>query len=77
MLLEQKPKSASATRLLGQVICGAWVSSTLTVKLQLLLLPELSLAVQVTVVTPRGKVEPLGGTQTILVTAQLSVAVGV
>ena len=37
---------------------------TVTVKLQLVELPQVSLAVQVTVVTPIGKVLPLGGLQT-------------
>jgi hypothetical protein len=36
---------------------------TVTVKLQLVLLPQVSLAVQVTVVVPIGKVLPLGGLQ--------------
>ena len=60
-----------------QVIVGAVASFTVTVKVQVLLLPLLSLAVQFTVVNPRLKVEPLGGTQVRLVTAQLSVAVTV
>jgi hypothetical protein len=34
---------------------------TVTVKLQLVLLPQVSLAVVVTVVVPMGKVLPLGG----------------
>ena len=36
---------------------------TVTVKLQLVLLPQASLAVQVTTVVPIGKVLPLGGLQ--------------
>ena len=36
---------------------------TVTVKLQLVTWPQLLLAVQVTVVTPTGKVLPLGGVQ--------------
>ena len=51
------------------------MSSTVTVKLQLLLLPLLSRAVLVTVVVPIGNTEPLAGWLEILVTAQLSVAV--
>jgi len=54
---------------------GSSLSSTVTVKLQLPALPLLSLAVQVTVVMPPGKVDPLGGAQTRFVTPQLSVAV--
>lgn len=41
------------------------------------MLPEVSVAVQVTVVVPGGNIEPDGGTQTTDCTAQLSVAVGV
>jgi hypothetical protein len=39
---------------------------TVTVKLQFVLLPQLSVATQVTVVTPGGKLLPLGGLQTTL-----------
>src|SRR5881397_731471 len=60
----------------GQVSVGASVSLTVTVKVQALVLPLLSLAVQVTVVTPLLKVEPLGGTQTLVTPGQLSLAVG-
>src|SRR5882672_4432036 len=74
-LLVQTPGAASTVKFAGQVICGGCVSSTVTVKLQLLLLPLLSRAVLVTVVTPTGKANPLGGALEILVTAQLSVAV--
>jgi hypothetical protein len=38
--------------LVGQLMLGASVSLTVTVKVQALVLPLLSLAVQVTVVTP-------------------------
>ena len=50
------------------------MSSTVTVKVQALVLPLASVAVLVTVVTPTGKVLPLGGLLTRLVTLQLSVA---
>src|SRR5438552_16471317 len=50
---------------------------TVTVKLQVLLLPEASVAVQVTLVVPMGKVEPLGGLQVAVTFEQLSVAVAV
>ena len=46
-------------RLMGGY-CGG---STVTVKLQLVLVPQVSLAVQVTVVVPIGNVLPLGGLQ--------------
>ena len=58
----------------GQVSTGSCVSRTVTVKVHWLLLPALSNAVLVTVVVPTANAEPLGGTLTMLVTAQLSVA---
>ncbi len=63
------------------VIVGASVSLTVTVKLQVEVFPELSAAVQVTVVVPFGNVDPDAG-EHVTVTAlpglgQLSVAVGV
>ncbi len=58
----------------GQVTTGGNKSCTDTVKLQLPLFPLLSLAVQVTVVTPTAKALPLGGVQLTFVTLQLSVA---
>ena len=51
------------------------MSITVTVKVQPLLLPLLSPAALVTVVTPTGNAKPLGGALEIFVTAQLSVAV--
>ena len=51
-------------------------SNTVTVKLQLLVLLEASVAVQVTVVTPGGRQEPDGGVQTNVTPGQLSLAVG-
>ena len=53
------------------------MSSTVTVKVQLLVLPLASVAVLVTVVTPTLNVLPLGGVLTRLVTLQLSLAVTV
>ena len=50
------------------------MSRTVTVKVQVLVLPLASVAVLVTVVTPAGNVLPLGGVLTRLVTLQLSVA---
>ena len=69
--------AATAVTLAGQVIDGGWVSLTVTVKVQEPVLFELSVAVQVTVVVPLGKVEPEAGEQTTVVPGQLSVAVGV
>ena len=51
------------------------MSKTVTVKLQLLLLPPLSRAVLVTVVVPIGKAKPLAGALEMFVTVQLSVEV--
>jgi hypothetical protein len=60
----------------GQLIWGACVSLTVTVKLQLASLLAASLTVQVTVVTPLGKNEPDEGAQVGVPTpVQLSVAV--
>ena len=50
-------------RLAGTVSTGAVVSSTVTVKLPWLLLPEKSVTVQVTVVVPSAKRLPDGGEQ--------------
>src|SRR5205814_816040 len=57
---------------------GASVSLTVTVKLQLFVLGgvAVSLAVQLTVVVPLAKIEPLAGVQTTVALPQLSVAVG-
>lgn len=49
---------------------------TETVKVQEAVLPEVSVAVQVTVVVPTGRVEPDGGTQTAVAPGQLSETVG-
>jgi hypothetical protein len=51
------------------------VSRTVTVKVHALLLPLLSRAVLVTVVTPTGKAKPLAGLLVRLGTSQLSLAV--
>ena len=57
-------------------ITGASPSLTVTVKVQPALLPLVSVAVQVTVVAPLLKVEPLPGLQSTEATAQLSLAEG-
>ena len=69
------PASAVRTRLDGQVRTGFCVSVTVTENVQELVLPEASVAVLVTVVTPIGKVDPDKRLETRLVTEQLSVAV--
>ena len=50
--------------------------NTVTVKLQLAVLPDASVAVQVTVVVPTGRIEPLGGVHTEVTPGQLSDTVG-
>ena len=58
------------------LMVGAWVSLTVTVNEQLAELPDPSLTVQFTVVTPFGNVEPDAGEHTgVLTPEQLSVAV--
>ena len=68
--------SATAVTFAGQVIVGFWVSFTVTVCVQVCIFPATSLAVQVTVVTPIGK---LDGELlvTVIVPVQLSDVVGV
>ena len=68
------PASAVKTRLLGHVATGFCVSITVTVKVQLLVLPFAAVAVFVTVVVPMGKVLPLGGLQKTLTGGQPPVA---
>src|SRR5512141_3258207 len=52
LLLEQVPRSALTRMFDGQTTRGGSVSLTVTVKVQLLLLPEASFAVQVTDLIP-------------------------
>src|SRR5258706_8581100 len=59
--------------LAGQRMVGNSWSSTVTVKVQALVLPLASVAVQVTVVTPLLKLLPLAGTQLTVAPGQLSV----
>ena len=59
--------------LAGQVITQV---PTVTVKVQLAVFFDPSVAVQVTGVVPTGKVEPDGGLQSVATPGQLSVAVG-
>ena len=68
--------SGSPTLSRQPLIIGASPSLTVTEKLQSLLLPLVSVAVQVTVVLPLVKVDPLAGLQTTDARAQLSLAVG-
>jgi hypothetical protein len=50
--------------------------NTVTLKLQVAVLPDVSVAVQVMVVDPTGKADPDGGLQSTLMTEQLSDACG-
>src|ERR1051325_5788195 len=75
LLRLHRPVSAVKTRLPGQAVkTGFSKSFTVTVKVQTLVLPLASVTVLVTVVTPTGKVLPLGGVLTTVTTPQLSVA---
>ena len=60
--------------LVEQVIDGASLSSTVTVKEQTFVLPDASVAVAVTTVVPLPKVEPLGGLKLTVTPGQLSEA---
>jgi hypothetical protein len=71
------PGAALTGMLLGHVIDGAVTSATVTVKVHVAALPPPSVAVQVTVVVPTGKVEPDAGTHATVAVPQSSVAVGV
>ena len=63
------------TMFAGHVIAGSCVSCTVTVKAHAPVFPDASVAVQLTVVTPTGKVDPLAGAHTIVTPGPLSVAV--
>src|SRR4051812_31671359 len=63
-LAKHVPTLAFTVTSAGHVTAGTWVSMTVTVKVHWLVLPLLSAAVLVTVVTPTGKTEPLAGTLT-------------
>ena len=69
------PGSVFLTRSAGWASVGLSSSTTVTWKLQVALLPEVSVAVQLTVVVPIGKIEPDGGTQLVMTPGVLSVAV--
>src|SRR6185369_2104069 len=74
-LLEQLPPAPFTVMLAGQVMTGFWLSTTVTEKLQLAVLPWPSFTVQFTVVDPRPNDEPLVGVQVTVAVPQLSVAV--
>jgi len=74
LLRLHRPTSAVNTKFVEHVITGFCVSSTVTVKLHVLVLPLESVAVLVTVVIPTWNMLPLAGLLTRFVTRQLSVA---
>ncbi len=77
LAFEHCPASVLPTMLAGQVMLGFSVSLMVTLKEQEALLPEVSVAVQLTVVLPFGKVEPLAGVQEVATPGQLSAEVTV
>src|SRR5207244_9919057 len=74
LVVPHAPASASIVTSAGHVIVGACESRTVTVKVQTLVLPLLSVAALLTVVTPTGNVVPLAGRLPTKFTLQLSVA---
>src|ERR1043166_6662014 len=70
LLIVQEPAGALVRMLAGQAIVGSWVSRTITVCAQLLLLPWTSTTVQVTRLVPTGNVA--GALLVTLATLQLS-----
>jgi len=66
--------AVTAVTFVGQTIAGACVSLTVTANEHAVVLPEVSVAVQVTVVVPFGKAPPEDGLHTIPATPQLSIA---
>src|SRR5262245_30306464 len=69
---EDKPGAAGRLMFAGHVMDGGCVSFTVTVNEQVAVLPDPSVAVQLTLVTPFGKVDPDGGVHTVDETEQLS-----
>lgn len=75
----QKPGLLFTLILDGQVIAGAWLSITVTVKEQVEVFPAASVALKVFVVVPIGKEAPLAAPTVCetVVPAQLSAPTGV
>ena len=69
------PAAVFVTMFAGQAITGGSLSFTLTAKLHVLVLPLVSVAVQVTVLMPLAKALPLAGVQSTVTPEQLSVAI--
>ena len=78
-LAAQSPGAALVVIFAGQVIVGSWLSTTVTVKEQVVEAPFAAVTLKVLVVTPTGKDAPLGAPVTRLNVApgQLSAIVGV
>ena len=70
----QAPGSLLTVMFAGQVSCGASLSATVTVKVQLDVFPAASVAVATTFVVPRGNADPEAGTLVTLTPGQLSIA---
>jgi len=71
----QRPGAVLVTMLAGHTMEGGSESLTVTLKLQLAVLPDASVAVQVTVFVPLAKTLPLVGAQLTVTPEQLSLAV--
>jgi hypothetical protein len=74
---EQVPAGAFAMMFAGHVTVGGVRSLTVTVKVHVPVLPDASVAVQVTVVVPTGKLDPDAGAHMTVGVPQLSIPVGV
>jgi hypothetical protein len=68
--------SVAVTMFAGHVITGSSLSATVTLKLQRFVFPPVSVATQLTVVTPTAKRTPEAGTQTTVADPQLSDVAG-
>src|SRR5207247_1254880 len=75
--LLQSPSAAFTVKSLGHVMTGGSVLLTVTVKVQLEVLPCPSVAVLVTVVVPTAKLVPLAGLLDTVTPGQLSLALTV
>jgi hypothetical protein len=60
----------------GHAIVGSWVSLTVTLNVQVAVLPETSVTVQSTSVAPMGKTAPEAGEHIVVTGEQLSAALG-
>jgi len=73
---EHCPGSVDLVMFCGHVMVGFSVSLTVTVKEQVAVLPDVSVATQLTVVVPFWNVVPEAGVQVVVTPGQLSLAVG-